>query len=55
MVRSEWSSSTDDAGVLERLPGVTDTGVQRWADMPVPVDGHGLLADVLNEMGKCVG
>ncbi|WP_157529321.1 hypothetical protein [Nocardia sp. NRRL S-836] len=31
----------------ERLPGVTDTDVQRWAMMPAPVDGHGLLADVL--------
>lgn len=31
----------------ERLPGVTDTDVRRWAEMPVTSDGHGLPADVL--------
>ncbi len=31
----------------ERLPGVTDTDVRHWGEIPAHVAGHGLLADVL--------
>ncbi|ONI92836.1 hypothetical protein ALI22I_01550 [Saccharothrix sp. ALI-22-I] len=59
-----WGKAVTMLGVpqratWERLPGVTDTDVQRWAEMLPSVDGHGLLTDVLaratrpatNEMG----
>ncbi|MEO6081570.1 MAG: phage portal protein [Umezawaea sp.] len=47
-----WGKAVTMLGVpqratWERLPGVTDTDVHRWETMPTPVDGHGLLADVL--------
>ncbi|GAA0256755.1 hypothetical protein GCM10010492_67080 [Saccharothrix mutabilis subsp. mutabilis] len=47
-----WGKAVTVLGVPERatwgrLPGVTDTDVQRWAKMLVTPDGHGLLADVL--------
>jgi hypothetical protein len=47
-----WGKAVTMLGVppratWERLPGVTDTDVQRWGEMPAHVDGHGLLADVL--------
>ncbi|MEU7525465.1 phage portal protein [Saccharothrix sp. NPDC042600] len=47
-----WGKAVTMLGVpqratWERLPGVTDTDVARWAEMPVTPDGAGLLADVL--------
>ncbi|KJK48916.1 hypothetical protein UK23_15425 [Lentzea aerocolonigenes] len=47
-----WGKAVTMLGVppqstWERLPGVTDTDVQRWAAMPSSADGHTLLADVL--------
>ncbi|MCK2239391.1 MULTISPECIES: phage portal protein [unclassified Crossiella] len=31
----------------ERIPGVTDTDVARWSQMPASLDGHALLAETL--------
>ncbi|MEU3645210.1 hypothetical protein AB0E59_17640 [Lentzea sp. NPDC034063] len=47
-----WGKAVTMLGVppqatWDRLPGVTDTDVQRWATMPAPVDGQELLADML--------
>lgn len=47
-----WGKAVTMLGVpqraaWERLPGVTDTDIQRWAEMPAQLDSHGLLADLL--------